>query len=217
MKIPDQWTFKNAEVANGFNDHVREQLPWYDMATQIIAHIARHYIPENGIIYDIGSSTGNIGNAIKDTIEKRNAHFTAIDNSPEMVELYQGPNKCVLADALKYEFQDFDFAVVFLVVMFLPVSKRKEWIHQMSKKIKRGGSMLIFDKCEQANGYAGTVVSRLTMAEKLRNGVAPDQIIAKELSLAGVQRPIRNDEIPENAVQVFKYGDFSGWIIESIL
>jgi len=199
----------------GFDDHVREQLPWYDMATQIISHVARHYIPERGIVYDIGASTGNVGNAIKDTLESRNAIFTAIDNSPDMVKIYQGPKECLLADALEYDFDEFDFSVVFLVIMFLPVAKRREWMQAMTKRIKKGGAMLVFDKCEQANGYAGTVISRLAMVEKLRNGVPADQVLEKELSLAGVQRPIASDEIPKNAIEIFRFGDFAGWIIES--
>jgi tRNA (cmo5U34)-methyltransferase len=44
MKIPEQWTFKCEEVAKGFDDHVREQLPWYDIATRIIAFECEHLI-----------------------------------------------------------------------------------------------------------------------------------------------------------------------------
>jgi len=216
MKIPEQWTFKSDDVAKGFDDHVREQLPWYDMATRIVGHVARHYIPECGLVYDIGASTGNIGNAIKETLDNRKARLVAIDNSPEMISIYNGPGEAIVADAISYEFEAFDFAVVFLVVMFLPVSKRRQWIYEMTRKIKPGGAMIVFDKCEQANGYAGTVISRLAMAEKLRNGVPASQVLDKELSLAGVQRPIDIiGTIPPNATEVFRFGDFAGWIIES--
>ena len=57
LKIPTDWTFKNANVAKHFDDHVREQLPFYDMATQAVEHIGRHYIPHGGLVYDIGRST----------------------------------------------------------------------------------------------------------------------------------------------------------------
>ena len=78
MKIPSNWTFENKEVAENFNNHVREQLPWYDLATQAVIHLARHYIPNNGLVYDLGASTGNIGNAIKDILTTRNAEFIAL-------------------------------------------------------------------------------------------------------------------------------------------
>jgi malate dehydrogenase (oxaloacetate-decarboxylating)(NADP+) len=44
VKIPTDWTFRNADVAKGFDRHVREQLPWYGIATGAVAHIARHFV-----------------------------------------------------------------------------------------------------------------------------------------------------------------------------
>ena len=40
------WTFRG--FSGQFDGHVREQLPWYDMATAAVAMIARHYIPHGG-------------------------------------------------------------------------------------------------------------------------------------------------------------------------
>ena len=64
MQIPSNWTFEDSDVAKNFNKHVREQLPFYDLVTNAISHIARHYVPENGLVYDVGASTGNIGKSI---------------------------------------------------------------------------------------------------------------------------------------------------------
>ena len=77
MQIPKNWTFENTSVAQNFDKHVREQLPFYDLATNAISHIARHYIQENKLVYDIGASTGNIGNS---------------DKTKEFIELYFGNN-----------------------------------------------------------------------------------------------------------------------------
>ena len=54
---------------------------------------------------------------------------------------------------------------------------------------------------------------RLALAGKLSAGVEADEIIAKELSLGGIQRPI-DPEILGDAVEWFRFGDFAGWIIE---
>ena len=86
--IPKHWTFRSRKVAHHFNQHVREQLPWYDIATQTVAHFGRHYIPRGGVVYDIGASTGNIGLALKETLDQRLARFTAIEESQEMAERY---------------------------------------------------------------------------------------------------------------------------------
>lgn len=216
MKIPTDWTFKNSDVAEGFDKHVREQLPWYDLATGAVAHVARHYLPQNGLVYDIGASTGNVGRALGAVIESRAAQMIAIDNSPEMSTLYAGPGRLVVADALDYTFQPFDVAVAFLVLMFMPASRRREWLRSLCGMMKPGGAVIVVDKTEGPSGYLSTVMHRLTIAGKVSTGVDSRSIIEKELSLSGIQRPIPASfmayAVPE-AVEIFRFGEFAGWVV----
>ena len=215
MNIPHDWTFKNADVAAGFDKHVREQLPWYDLETGVIAHFARHYIPHGGLVYDIGASTGNVGRAIADVLAARTAGFIPIDSSKDMLDRYSGPGELVIADAEDFDFQPFDFAACFLVLMFIAPSKRSALIAKLRRNIKPGGALIVFDKCVPLRGYVGTVMSRLALAGKTAAGVDAREIIAKELSLAGVQRPIDPAELGRDAQEIFRFGDFAGWIIEA--
>lgn len=217
LVIPADWTFKNASVATSFDRHVREQLPWYEHATGAVAHIARHYIAEGGLVYDIGASTGNIGRALADVLESRSARFVALDNSPHMVAGYAGPGEIVLADATEFEFEPFDVAIVFLVAMFVAPHKRRGWLRSLERQIKPGGALIVFDKTEQATGYLSTILHRLTIAGKVATGVEPSEIIAKELSLSGVQRPLPETFMRfsfPSAVEFFRFGEFAGWVIE---
>ena len=175
LEIPQSWTFKTAEVAQGFDQHVREQLPWYDLATGAIAHIARHYIPQNGLVYDVGCATGNVGRHLADTLAARHASLIGIDPSEEMEKIYEAPGTFVCANAEEHDYQSFDLCILFLVLMF---------------------------------------IERLTLAGKFQAGVEPAEIIEKELSLAGVQRPISLDQLPAAPYQWFKFGDFAGYILE---
>ena len=213
MDIPREWTFENTKVASGFDRHVREQLPWYDLVTGAVAHIARHYIPRNGLVYDIGASTGNIGQAIEETIVERKAKLVGIEASAEMCARYKAPGELVQIDALDYRFQPYDLAICYLVLMFLPVGKRQEFIDYLKSLIKPGGALLIVDKCVAATGYEATVFWRLTLAGKIAAGVDAESVIAKELSLSGVQRPLDPAMLGDDAVQWFRFGDFAGWIV----
>lgn len=215
MNIPHDWTFKTADVAGEFDKHVREQLPWYDLTTGAIAHFARHYIPHGGRVYDIGASTGNIGKALADVIADREVEFIALDNSAEMQSRYTGPGTFILADAEGYKFEKFDLAVCFLSMMFMPVSKRAAFLFRLIASIREGGAIIIFDKCVPKLGYLGTVTSRLALSGKLAAGVPASEILAKELSLGGVQRPLLDAELPPGCVEIFRFGDFAGWIIEA--
>lgn len=217
MDIPKEWTFEHAGVAQSFNQHVREQLPWYDLVTGAVAHIARHYIPQGGLVYDIGASTGNIGKALEAALTQRQARLVPIEPSAEMCGQYSGPGKehLVQMDACRFDYEPFDVAVCYLVMMFMPVGARAAFIAKLRASLKPGGAIVIVDKCEAATGYQATVLWRLTLAGKVAAGVSAEHIIAKELSLGGVQRPLDPAILGENAAEWFRFGEFAGWIITS--
>src|SRR5262245_58041171 len=141
MNIPTNWTFRNEEVAAGFDTHVREQLPWYEHVTGLIAHCGRHYIAHGGVVYDIGASTGNVGRALADVLVSRSANLIAIEESAEIAARYEGAGEVVVADALTYTFEPFDFATLHLVLMFMPVAVRSRWLAELVGKIRPGGAI----------------------------------------------------------------------------
>tara|TARA_R110000803_G_scaffold79541_4_gene145181 strand:- start:2279 stop:2950 length:672 start_codon:yes stop_codon:yes gene_type:complete len=215
--IPEDWTFKSREVAERFDEHVREQLPWYDHVTEIAALVGRHYIHDNSVVYDIGASTGNISRALESTIAHTNSTLHAIESSQEMADLYQGSGELHVADCMEFEYEDCHFVVVFLLLMFLPYETRIAWLEHVYKKLHRGGAIFLVDKIETPTGYAGTVMRRLTMDMKLQvGGATSEQIVEKELSLAGYQRPLVEVELELkfHMQKVFQFGEFAGWIIE---
>lgn len=76
------WTFHG--FAGEFDGHVREQLPWYELASAAMGLIARQYIPKEGKVYDLGASTGNVGRVLAPTLEARCARLTALDECPDI-------------------------------------------------------------------------------------------------------------------------------------
>ncbi len=58
------------------------------------------------------------------------------------------------------------------------------------------------------------MLARLTWASKLTQGAEAEAIVRKELALSGIQRPLYPGELGQDAVEVFRFGDFVGWIIE---
>jgi tRNA (cmo5U34)-methyltransferase len=182
--------------------------------TRCVQQIARHYISEGGLVYDVGASTGNIGRAIEGILKTRNARLIAIEKSKEMAVNYHAVGELIVKDALDVDFEKADLIVCFMVLMFLSTEHKVQLLQKALSSLKDGGALVIVEKREAEYGYIGTVLSRLTLSEKLNGGVTPERIISKELSLAGVQRPLRLKDVPVGAVEFFRFGEFSGWIVE---
>lgn len=212
MQIPPEWTFKSTEVARSFDKHVREQLPWYDLVTLAVAHLVRCYVRRGGLVYDIGASTGNIGNAIREVITQRGLEFIAIENSPEMAAQYQGPATLVIAEAESVDYRPFSVAVLFLVLQFLSRPDRTRLLQRLVERVEPGGIIVVVDRFEATAGYFGTSLSRLILAAKIAAGVPSEEVIQKELSLSGVQRPLAQDELGSSWQQFFRFADFEGWV-----
>ena len=214
MKIPDIWTFKDNEVTSGFDKHVREQLPWYDLASDAVTHIVNHYIPNHGLVYDIGASTGNFCKLLDKTISKRDICYIGIENSMTMADAFQGNGKIVCCDAIEYDYDNYDVAILFLTTMFFPVAKREKYFDLLFDKLNSGGCIIIVDKCDKQSGYLSTVMYRMTLNAKMKTTCAED-ILKKEMSLTGIQRPIQSGIIKKySGKEFFRFGDFAGWVIE---
>jgi len=207
------WTFKNNWIAENFDNHVREQLPWYDLATSAVVSITRNYLSRNGIIYDIGASTGNIGRATKFLIEQRGAKLIAIEESNEMAQKYDGGGLLQISDAVDFEYKEFSVAICFLSLMFISKKRRSELLQKLKASTEYGGCIIVVEKFESVQGYASTVFRRMTSEWKLKSGASPSDILDKELSLSGVQRPLDQSEV-DGGIEFFRIGEFAGYIIE---
>jgi tRNA (cmo5U34)-methyltransferase len=215
------WTFDTPEIASTFDSHVREQLPWYDMATDAVVYIARNYLPQFGTMVDIGSSSGNMVDKLMPLTVERWADVVAIENSIPMYKVLQKKyenSKYVAVqnvNIINSKMPKADVYIVFLTFMFIPVECRKDLIKSMRANCRRGGVIVVVDKVCDHGGYFATVLKRLTMQLKLQQGAKPEDVLTKEMSLAGVQIPLDPAILGEDAKQFFRMGEFAGWVIET--
>ena len=215
------WTFETPEIASTFDSHVREQLPWYDMTTDAVCYIVRNYLTEGGLVVDVGSSTGNMLNKLMPLLNERLAQAVAIEKSRNMCEVLQQRLKhhnnvaVVQGDIIDCDIPEAQVFIVFLTMMFISIEHRKALINSMRANCKRGGVIVVVDKVCDHQGYFSTVLKRLTMHFKLQQGAKPEDVLTKEMSLAGVQIPIDPAILGADAKQFFRMGEFAGWVIET--
>jgi len=181
--IETDWTFAKAGLAESFDEYVRGQLPWYDLASGMVAHVARHYVPRGGLVYDLGASTGNVGRVIADVLAARSARLVAIETDEEMVNAYDAPGHIERGRVEAFEYEPFDFAVSFLTLMFVAPADRAPLLARLQAACRPGGSVMLVEKQDPPGGYVGTVMRRMTLAAKAATGVSPSDVVEKGLQL----------------------------------
>jgi tRNA (cmo5U34)-methyltransferase len=215
------WTFETTDIAETFDSHVREQLPWYDMVTDSVAYITRNYLQDYGVVVDIGASTGNMIDKLAPLASERISQIIAIEKSGSMSDVlrkkYSKNNNWIHikeVDITKVPMPKANVYIMFLTMMFIPIGYRKALINSMRANCERGGVIVVVDKVCDHQGYFSTVLKRLTMHFKLQQGAKPEDVLNKEMSLAGVQIPIDPAILGDDAKQFFRMGEFAGWVIE---
>lgn len=159
---------------------------------------------------------GNVGRALDETLTARKASLVAIEESAEMGEKWWGPGHLAITPAQDYDWQPYDFGVAMLCLMFLRPDDLEPLLDQLVGKLRPGGALVLVERMLPPAGYLSIVSSRLTLEAKRLAGATGDEIVTKELSLAGAQRPLDRRLLEAyGAVEWFRYGDFAGWVIEA--
>ncbi len=210
------WTFDDAQLAADFDSYVREQLPWYETATAAMVSVVRQYLPHGGLIYDIGCSTGNVARALTALLKDRGANLVGIEQSPTMAKRYNAIGEIVIDDLRTHEPEPFDVAVSFLTWMFLHPSQQEAQLQRWMRKAKRGAAMVLVERTTSPAGYPSLVLARMTLEAKRNAGANAQSVLDKEVSLAGVQRPVCHELLQSfRAVEFFRFADFGGYIVEA--
>jgi tRNA (cmo5U34)-methyltransferase len=216
----NSWTFETPEIAAGFDDHVREQLPWYDMVTDAVCYIVRNYLTDDNTVVDVGASTGNMIDKLMPLLLERKAYAVALEKSPTMFEVLKKRfenhhNVNIVFDDVRHGgVNKTQVIVVFLTLMFIPVHERQRVIDRLKANLLKGGVLIVVDKVCDHGGYFATVLKRLGMHWKIQQGAELGEVTTKEMSLAGVQIPFDPSMLGADAKQFFRMGEFAGWVVE---
>lgn len=221
-ETPEAWTFKCDAVAEKFEDHVREQLPWYDVLSRYVCDLAISFLPRGGVLYDIGASTGNITSLLEADLLSKEAVAVSIEPSHQMSHRWGGNGALWTIEAENIDFmrQRPDVAIMFLTIMFMKPSEREDFLDKLFEAVTPGGAVIIVDKGYLHHGPVQVACKAAQLAGKRRAGTPGDAYVTKELSLRGEQRPTDDQAILELAVEhgfvgepIFRFGEFYGILL----
>lgn len=220
--VPPAWTFKSDAVADNFGEHVRSQLPWYDLVAQHAADLATNFLPSGGVLYDIGASTGNITSLMGETLTAKQARAISIEPSHQMARRWAGSGDLHVIDAeqVNYTRRPPDVAVLFLVLMFMKPAERSAFLGDLMSATNPGGALLIVDKGTMESPLIQAACKSAHLAMKARAGTSADAYVSKELSLRGEQRQTSARAILDmgrshgfEGERFFSLGEFYGLVL----
>lgn len=208
------WSFD--QVADHFDDHIRNHLPWYDMVTRLTAFMASAHVIKGTNIVDIGASTGNISRALLERIGNLEADYGMINIEPNdaMRDNFSGAG-VVYRSIDDAEIPDGSTSVVicFLSLSFIDRDELDRLNDQIVRILTRDGVVILVDKFE-APFYLSEFRAN-AFNEKILAGVSSEEIIRKEISLVGTQHPVTVPEadIGGEVFEFFRMGEFAGYVV----
>src|SRR5689334_18198978 len=127
------WSFDG--IGDAFTDHVRRSVPLYDEAQDLICRISDYFIHNNSVVYDLGTSTGQLLAKLAGRHEaKSGAMFIGIDHQEDMIRHARkavGNHKNLkleVADINFFEYQPCDLIVSCYTLQFVLPRIRQDLI-----------------------------------------------------------------------------------------
>lgn len=225
MYEPHGWTFDTEEVAQVFDTHVQQSVPFYRTFHDMITTFAQYYIEPMTTVMDIGCSTGTLLTQIAKANKKRGVEFTGIDTSQAMIKRANSQKhglnvKFQNIDVRNYDFGSMSFAYSMLCLQFLPLADRQSVLDNIYNGLEQGGAFVLVEKVKSPNINIHDIYNDVYYDFKRQSGLSDKEILDKNMSLRGTMKPLTleaNIKMLEKAgfnyIEVFmKYNNFAGII-----
>ena len=195
------WSFKSKNIAENFDDHVRQSVPLYDEVQRMVVEIAEYFVRENDLIVDLGVSTGTTIKNIKDNVIRKNILSVGIDESQEMLDIAKtrlDDTKLVLHDlnegmaSLPFN-NNISLSILLFTLQFIKVEKREMLLRQLHQNTREGGAVVLVEKVLGNDAHFNEMMIDLYHDMKLRNGLNAIDNQVKSKSLRGIMSPVTLD------------------------
>jgi len=208
--IKKQFEF-DAEVAAVFDDMLERSVPFYKESQKITEFFALKNLKENGILYDLGCSTGTLLLNIHRKLQF-DAVLIGLDNSEAM--LAQAKRKCEAyganitlcsADILEYQYKKADVFISNYTLQFIRPLVREELLKKIASSLNGGGVFIFSEKVISHHATLNKELIECYYDFKKEQGYSEYEIIQKREALENVLVPYSEEE----NIQMAKNAGFS--------
>ena len=190
------WTF-SGDVVKVFDEHVSKSVPLYNEGHDLICDFSDYFIKTNGIIYELGCSTGELCLKLAAHHKDKPISIIGIDIEADMIEKANEKKKnknCnltsfVTSDLIEFDFEPADLIISYYTIQFISPSVRQELIDRIYKSLKWGGALILFEKVRGSDARFQDYLTGVYNEYKLRKGYEPKEIFGKTRSLKGILEP----------------------------
>jgi tRNA (cmo5U34)-methyltransferase len=189
------WNF-GGKVPDTFVEHIVHSVPLYQEGHDLICQISDFFCSKDSVCYELGVSTGEL---IKKLAlhhpSKPGIRWVGLDVEAAMIEKARShcadvKNVEVLNEDIRlFPYEKSDFFVSYYCMQFVPPRDRQEIIQRVYESLHWGGAFVMFEKVRGPDARFQDILSALYNDFKLKNGLSPDEILAKTRSLKGVLEP----------------------------
>jgi tRNA (cmo5U34)-methyltransferase len=219
------WNF-SGNVPQNFDKHISKSIPLYEESHYIGLLISDFFIPENGLVCDIGCSTGTFLSSLADRHSKKKFKLNGYDEIPGMVKIAKkncsknSKINIIKEDVLKIKLKNLNYITSFFTIQFIHPSKRQKLFNNIYNGLEWGGGFLFFEKVRAPDARFQDMTNQIYTEIKINNGFSDSEIINKTRSLKGVMEPFSsnaNIQLAKRAgfkdiMSVFKYVNFEGFL-----
>ena len=187
------WEF-DKQIVNKFESHVEKSVPFYNISHEIVLGLSDYFLKKESRFYDIGCSTGSLIHKIYNKNKDKKIKLIGLDDSKAMIAK---ANKKKIKNKLSfintklenYKFLKSDMITSLYTIQFIQPKFRQKLFDKIYKSLNWGGAFVLFEKIRGDDARFQDLLTFLYYDFKTSNGLKPNEILNKEISLRSVLEP----------------------------
>tara|TARA_B100000073_G_scaffold331610_1_gene321210 strand:+ start:1965 stop:2678 length:714 start_codon:yes stop_codon:yes gene_type:complete len=220
------WSF-GGDTPSKFNKHVSKSVPLYKEGHDLICGMAEFFVPQNGKVLHIGSSTGVLTNKVAKTLTKRDAQVIGLEIEPNMIKEAKRMENEKNVEFINDDITTFEIGencnnlvISYYTIQFIHPSMRQLVIEKIYKSLMWGGAFIMFEKVRGSDARFQDIFNCFYQDFKSKQGYSADEILEKQRSLKSILEPFSrqgNIDMLKRAKfvdieSILKYACFEGFL-----
>lgn len=219
------WSFDDIKPSE-FETHIKRSVPFYEEGHDLIAKTSDFFLPDDAIVYDLGTTTGSGVRKILTRHPYKNFSIIGLDHTPAMIEHASAITaderaSFHCASVLDYDYQKSNLFISYYTLQFIHPSVRIDLLKKIYESLHWGGALLLFEKVRAPDARFQDYMGQIYTEFKLENSFTSEQIINKERSLKGNLEPFSENGnmilLKEagfsDIMTIYKWVNFQGWLV----